>query len=78
MGQIPATGNEISMGKISRALGLSVKYPPDASSNIKLNLTLGVNRSNAISPVDDIPSESKTEESKDFGGLETPEEYPDD
>jgi hypothetical protein len=75
MGTIPPTGQEISMGRIARALGLSATYPPSGGSNIGLNATLGVNRSNAISPVSNIPSQSKTEESTDFGGLETPDEY---
>lgn len=77
MGKIPDTGNEISMGRISRALGLTSEYPPPSGSNISLNAGLGANRSNAISPVSDIPSGSDTWESSDFGGLETSEEYDD-
>lgn len=75
MGIIPATGTEVSMGRISRALGLTGAYPPPAGSNIKLNGTLGINRSNAISPITDIPTGSQTEESADFGGLDTPNPY---
>ena len=33
MGVIPATGTEISMGRISRALGTTSAYPPPASSD---------------------------------------------
>jgi hypothetical protein len=75
MGIIPATGTEVSMGRISRALGLTGAYPPPAGSNIKLNGTLGINRSNAITPITDIPTGSQTEESTDFGGLDTPNPY---
>jgi len=75
MGVIPATGTEISMGRISRALGITSAYPPPASSDIKLNGTLGINRSNAITNISDIVSGSSTEESSDFGGLDTPNTY---
>ena len=63
MGVIPATGTEISMGRISRALGTTSAYPPPASSDIKLNGTLGINRSNATTNISDIVSGSSTEES---------------
>ena len=75
MGVIPATGTEISMGRISRALGTTSAYPPPASSNIKLNGTLGINRSNATTNISNIVSGSSTEESSDFGGLDTPNTY---
>jgi hypothetical protein len=79
MGQIPATGSEVSMGRISKALGLTGAYPPPAGSNIKLNGTLGINRNlgtigtSITAPT--IPSGSSTEESGDFGGLNTPNTY---
>ena len=75
MGVIPATGTEISMGRISRALGTTSSYPPPASSDIKLNGTLGINRSNATTNISNIVSGSSTEESSDFGGLDTPNTY---
>ena len=75
MGVIPATGTEVSMGRISRALGLTGAYPPPAGSNIKLNGTLGINRSLATTNISNIASGSSTEESGDFGGLDTPNTY---
>jgi len=78
MGKIPDTGNQISMGRISKALGLTNDYPPPSGSNISLNANLGANRSNAISPVSDIPLGGDTWESSDFGGLETHHSYTDD
>lgn len=75
MGVIPSTGSEVSMGRISRALGTTNAYPPPLGSNIKLNGTLGINRSNAITNISDIVSGSSTEESGDFGGLDTPNTY---
>ena len=75
MGVIPATGTEISMGRISRALGTTSAYPPPAGTDIKLNGTLGINRSNATTNISDIVSGSSTEESSDFGGLDTPNTY---
>jgi|TARA_B100001093_G_scaffold518879_1_gene605376 hypothetical protein len=76
MGTIPATGTEVSMGRISRALGTtSATYPPAAGSNIKLNGTLGINRSNATTFIPNIVSGSETQESEDFGGLDTPNTY---
>ena len=75
MGIIPSTGTEISMGRISRALGTTSAYPPPAGTNIKLNGTLGINRSNATTNISNIVSGSSTEESSDFGGLDTPNLY---
>ena len=75
MGTLPSTGTEIAMGRISVAFGLISAYPPPAGSNIKLNGTLGVNRSISASNVGDIPTGSQTEESEDFGGLDTPNPY---
>jgi hypothetical protein len=75
MGLIPPTGTEISMGRISRSLGLTSTYPPPAGSNIKLNNTLGTGRNRAITNISSIPSGSQTLESGDFGGLDTPFDY---
>jgi hypothetical protein len=75
MGVIPSTGSEVSMGRISRALGTTNAYPPPVGSNIKLNGTLGVNRSSATTNISDILPGSSTEESGDFGGLDTPNNY---
>lgn len=75
MGVIPATGTEISMGRISRALGTTSAYPPPAGTDIKLNGTLGINRSLANTTIPNIISGSSTEESSDFGGLDTPNTY---
>jgi hypothetical protein len=75
MGTLPATGTEIAMGRISTAFGLTGTYPPPAGSNIKLNGTLGINRSISASNVGNIPSGSQTQESSDFGGLDTPNPY---
>lgn len=75
MGIIPSTGTEISMGRISRALGTTSAYPPPAGTNIKLNGTLGINRSLANTSISSIVSGSETEESTDFGGLDTPNVY---
>ena len=72
MGIIPSTGTEISMGRISRALG-TTGYPP--ATEIKLNGTLGINRSLANTTISNIVSGSSTEESSDFGGLDTPNAY---
>lgn len=75
MGLIPATGSEISMGRISRALGLTGTYPPADGTNVGLNATLGTGRNRAITDIASIPSGSQTLESTDFGGLDTPSEY---
>jgi hypothetical protein len=75
MGLIPATGTEISMGRISRSLGLTSTYPPPTGSEVKLNATLGTGRNRAITSISSIPTGSETLESSDFGGLETPFDY---
>lgn len=75
MGVIPVTGTEVAMGRISRALGTTSAYPPPTGSNIKLNGTLGINRSLATTNISNITSGSQTEESSDFGGLDTPNPY---
>ena len=68
MGTIPATGSEISMGKVHVALGLSGGYPPAAGTNIGLNETLGAQIG--------ISGGAETQLSEDFGGLTTPSSYP--
>jgi hypothetical protein len=74
MGQIPATGSEISMGRISQALGTTAGFPT-AGANVGLNNTLGRNRSLATTVISNIASGATTSESSDFGGLDTPNAY---
>jgi len=76
MGIIPATGSQVSMGRISKSLGISPSYPPSAGANIRLNQTLGGQRSLAVTSISNIASGSATRESTDFGGLTTPQDYP--
>jgi len=76
MGIIPATGSQVSMGRISRSLGISPSYPPSAGANISLNGTLGGQRSLATTPISNIGGGTQTRESTDFGGLTTPQDYP--
>jgi hypothetical protein len=62
---IPATGSEISMGRIAGAMGL-------ATTNVGLNSTLGVNRSKLSGSVAqnvNIAASGTTAESSDFGGM---------
>jgi hypothetical protein len=73
MGQLPATGTEISMGRISQALGLT--GAPSAGSNIGLNATLGTGRNRATTVISSIASGSQTEEGASFGGLTSPNTY---
>lgn len=68
MGILPATGTEISMGKVAVAYGIHGGYPPPAGSNIRLSGTLG--------PEIGITSGSETSFSEDFGGKTTPNDYP--
>lgn len=73
MGLTPATGQEISIGKVYTAFGLT----PAPGSNIGLNLTLGVNRQPPQAEgVTSIASSGATTLSTDMGGLTTPENYP--
>jgi hypothetical protein len=76
MGVLPSTGQEISIGKINRALGLSASYPPDGGSNIRLNGCLGAKRNCAVTSISSIGAGVCTRESCDFGGLDTPQNYP--
>lgn len=67
---IPATGSQISMGRIWNALNLNVGgFPPSAGANIGLNSTLGVNRGNNWSGQGNLTAGSSTVESSSFGGL---------
>ena len=72
MGFTPATGQEISIGCVYTAFGLT----PIPGSNIGLNSTLGVNRQPPqASGVTAIASSTVTTLSSDMGGLDTPENY---
>lgn len=75
MGLIPATGTEISMGKVAAALGLITGSANAANTNIGLNSSLGVGRNRATTIISSITSGSQTQESADFGGLDTPNDY---
>ena len=62
---LPATGTEISMGRIGQALGLGTA----GTVQLGLNSSLGVNRGNNNSGVPNKTAGSETAESSDFGGL---------
>ena len=66
MGTVPATGTEVSMGRISVVLGLAAT---PGQIQVGLNSTLGVSRNRSYSGVASIPSGSQTLEGSDFGGL---------
>jgi hypothetical protein len=66
MGTVPATGSEVSMGRISVVLGLA---STPGQVQVGLNSTLGVGRNRSYSGVASIPSGSASQESADFGGL---------
>ena len=66
MGTVPATGSEISMGRVSVVLGLA---STPGQVEVGLNSTLGVGRNRSYSGVASIPSGSASQESADFGGL---------
>ena len=66
MGTVPATGTEVSMGRISVVLGLA---STPGQVQVGLNSTLGVGRNRSYSAVASIPSGSASRESADFGGL---------
>ena len=66
MGTVPATGSEISMGRVSVVLGLAAT---PGAAQVGLNSTLGVGRNRSYSGVASIPSGSASQESADFGGL---------
>ena len=75
MGLIPATGTEISMGKVAAALGLITGSANATNTNIGLNSSLGVGRNRSSTVISSITSGSQTQESSDFGGLSTPNDY---
>ena len=66
MGTVPATGTEVSMGRISVVLGLAATA---GEVQVGLNSTLGVGRIRSYSNVASIGSGSASQESSDFGGL---------
>jgi hypothetical protein len=66
MGTVPATGTEVSMGRISVVLGLAAT---PGAVQVGLNSTLGVGRNRSYSGVASIPSGSTTQESLNFCGL---------
>ena len=66
MGTVPATGTEVSMGRISVVLGLAAT---PGQVQVGLNSTLGVGRNRSYSGLPSIPTGSLTQESADFGGL---------
>jgi hypothetical protein len=65
MGTVPATGSEVSMGKIAVVLGINA----NATTQTALNANLGVGRNRSYSGVASIASGSQTQESLSFGGL---------
>lgn len=72
MGFTPATGQEISIGCVYTAFGLT----PIPGSNIGLNSTLGVNRQPPQAQgVTAISAGAVTTLSADMGGLDTPQNY---
>ena len=72
MGTVPATGTEVSMGRISVVLGLA-STPGEVQ--VGLNSTLGVGRNRSLSNVASFASGSQTLESGGFGGLAAPGTY---
>ncbi len=64
-GVVPATGSEVSMGRIAQVLGIN----PNATTQTSLNANLGVGRNRSYSGVASIPSGSETFEGSSFGGL---------
>jgi len=65
MGTVPATGSEVSMGRIAVVLGINA----NATTQTSLNANLGVGRNRSYSGVASIASGSQTDESLSFGGL---------
>jgi hypothetical protein len=70
-GTIPATGQQIQMGRIAAALGVTA----NSTTQVRLNAQIGTGRNRSLSGVAAIPSGSQTRESTDFGGLATPNAY---
>jgi hypothetical protein len=68
---LPATGQQIQMGRIAQALGITV----NATTQVSLNGQLGTGRNRSLSNVASIPSGSQTLEGSAFGGLAAPGTY---
>ncbi len=64
-GVVPATGSEVSMGRIAQVLGIN----PNATTQTALNANLAVGRNRSLSGVASIASGSESAESLSFGGL---------
>ena len=78
MGLLPATGTEISLGRMGAALGVSA----NSTSQTALNAQVGTGRNrsrgaggNAQGYQTSIASGSATREGNDFGGLTTDNAY---
>jgi len=78
MGLLPATGTEISLGRMGAALGVI----PNATTQVSLNAQVGTGRNRARGAGGDaqgyqtsIASGSATREGNDFGGLTTDNNY---
>ena len=65
MGVLPATGTEISLGRIGQALGVGTA----GTVAVGLNAQAGANRGNNDSGVGAIAAGAQTDESASFGGL---------
>lgn len=77
MGILPATGTEIAIGKVWKAM---TNINPTSGLNLGLNSTLGFNRqppqvSGTTAQQTSIPNGAETQLSEDFGGLTTPHDY---
>jgi hypothetical protein len=68
---LPSTGQQIQMGRIAQALGITA----NATTQVRLNGQLGVGRNRSLSGVASIPSGSETREGLNFGGLAAPGTY---
>jgi hypothetical protein len=68
---LPATGQQIQMGRIAQALGITA----NATTQVGLNGQLGVGRNRSLSNVASFASGSQTLESGGFGGLAAPGTY---
>jgi len=73
MGVIPATGTEISLGRLGAALGVVAT----STTQVALNAQVGTGRNRALGTgtITSIASGSVTQESTDFGGLTSPNTY---
>jgi hypothetical protein len=67
--RLPDTGSEISMGRVSKAMGLTLTA---GAIQVSLNATLGANRSKLSGSVlqnANIAGSTITSEGSDFGGM---------